>query len=39
MLEQSMTFVIVLASVFVGMLTRSEADQLRRERLEDAAAG
>jgi putative membrane protein len=39
MLEQSMTFVSVLASVFVGMLTRSEADQLRRERLEDAAAG
>lgn len=39
MLEQSMTFVIVLAGVFVGMLTRSEAEQLRRERLEEARAG
>jgi putative membrane protein len=38
MLEQSMTFVVVLASVFVGMLTRSEAEQQRRERLEEASA-
>jgi cytochrome c oxidase assembly factor CtaG len=39
MVEQSLTFVIVLAAVFIGMLARSEAEQLRRERLEDAAAG
>ena len=38
MVEQSLTFVIVLVTVFVGMLTRSEAEQLRRERLEDASA-
>jgi putative membrane protein len=38
MVEQSLTFVIVLVWVFVGMLTRSEAEQLRRERLEDASA-
>jgi putative membrane protein len=39
MLEQSMTFVIVLAGVFVAMLARSEAEELRRERLEEARAG
>jgi cytochrome c oxidase assembly factor CtaG len=38
MLEQSITFVIVLAGVFVGMLSRSEAEQQRRERLEEASA-
>jgi putative membrane protein len=38
MVEQSLTFVIVLVWVFVGMLTRSEAEQLRRERLEEASA-
>lgn len=39
MVEQSLTFVIALVVLFAGMLTRSEADELRRERLEDAAAG
>ena len=38
MVEQSLTFVIVLVAVFVGMLTRSEAEQRRQERLEDARA-
>jgi putative membrane protein len=38
MVEQSLTFVVVLAWVFVRMLAQSEADQQRRERLEDAAA-
>ena len=38
MVEQSLTFVIVLVWVFVGMLTRSEAEQRRRERLEEASA-
>jgi putative membrane protein len=38
MLEQSLTFVVVLAWVFVRMLAQSEAEQQRRERLEDAAA-
>jgi cytochrome c oxidase assembly factor CtaG len=38
MVEQSLTFVIVLVALFVQMLTRSEAEQRRRERLEDAAA-
>jgi putative membrane protein len=39
MVEQSLTFVIVLVSVFVAMLARSEAEERRRERLEEAAAG
>ena len=39
MAEQSLTFVIVLVAVFVRMLVRSEEEELRRERLEDAAAG
>jgi hypothetical protein len=30
--------VIVLVAVFVQMLARSEEEQRRRERLEDAAA-
>jgi putative membrane protein len=38
MVEQSLTFVIVLVSVFVGMLARSEAEERRRERLEEASA-
>ena len=38
MVEQSLTFVIVLAALFVRMLARSEAEERRRERLEDAAA-
>jgi putative membrane protein len=38
MVEQSLTFVIVLVALFVQMLTRSEAEQRRRERLEDAEA-
>jgi cytochrome c oxidase assembly factor CtaG len=39
MVEQSLTFVIVLVAVFVRMLTQSETEERRRERLEDAAAG
>jgi cytochrome c oxidase assembly factor CtaG len=38
MVEQSLTFVVVLVALFVQMLTRSEAEQRRRERLEDAQA-
>jgi putative membrane protein len=38
MAEQSLTFVIVLVAVFVRMLARSEEEERRRERLEDAAA-
>jgi putative membrane protein len=38
MVEQSLTFVIALAVLFVRMLAKSEADEQRRERLEDAAA-
>ncbi|HEX2232679.1 MAG TPA: cytochrome c oxidase assembly protein [Thermoleophilaceae bacterium] len=37
MVEQSLTFVLVLVAVFVGMLARSEAEERRRERLEEAA--
>jgi len=37
MVEQSLSFVIVLVAVFVGMLVRSEAEERRRERLEDTA--
>ena len=37
MVEQSLTFVIALTVLFVGILTRSEAEEQRRERLEDAA--
>lgn len=35
MVEQSFTFVIALAAIFTRMLTQSETDQKRRERLED----
>ena len=38
MVEQSVTFVIALVALFAGMLAQSEADERRRERLEDAAA-
>jgi cytochrome c oxidase assembly factor CtaG len=38
MVEQSLTFVVVLAALFVQMLSRSEIEQRRRERLEDAEA-
>jgi cytochrome c oxidase assembly factor CtaG len=36
MVEQSMTLVLVMVWVFVRMLTRSEQEELRRERLEEA---
>ncbi len=44
MVEQSFTFVIALVAIFVKMLTDSEKEEKRRERLEDleearAAAG
>jgi putative membrane protein len=38
MLEQSLTFVSVLAFVFIRILSRSEADERRSERLEEAGA-
>jgi putative membrane protein len=37
MVEQSLTFVIALVVLFSRMLVQSEAEQRRRERLEDAA--
>jgi putative membrane protein len=37
MVEQSISLVIALSVLFVASLTRSEEEQLRRERLEDAA--
>ncbi len=37
MVEQSITFVIALVVLFSRMLVQSEAEQRRRERLEDAA--
>jgi putative membrane protein len=36
MVEQSMTLVLVMVWVFVRMLARSEQEELRRERLEEA---
>jgi len=39
MVEQSVTFVIALAFLFSRMLTQSEVDEQRRERLEERAAG
>ncbi|MFN2617872.1 MAG: cytochrome c oxidase assembly protein [Thermoleophilaceae bacterium] len=39
MVEQSLTFVLVLAATFVRMLSRSEAEERRRERLEEASSG
>jgi putative membrane protein len=38
MVEQSLTFVLVLVWVFVRMLARSEEEERRRERLEEAAS-
>ena len=38
MVEQSITFVIALVFLFSKMLTQSEVDQQRSERLEDRAA-
>jgi cytochrome c oxidase assembly factor CtaG len=37
MVEQSLTFVIALVAVFTRMLVQSEAEERRRERLEEAA--
>jgi len=37
MVEQSLTFVLALVVLFLRMLARSEAEERRRERLEDAA--
>jgi putative membrane protein len=36
MVEQSLTLVLVMVWLFVRMLSRSEEDELRRERLEEA---
>ena len=36
MVEQSFTFVVALVVLFAGILTQSEIDERRRERLEDA---
>ena len=33
MVEQSLTFVLVLAALFIRMLTQSEVEEQRRERL------
>jgi putative membrane protein len=38
MVEQSLTFVLVLVAVLVRLLARSEDEERRRERLEEAAA-
>jgi putative membrane protein len=38
MVEQSIVLVLVFFALFVRMLRQSEEDELRRERLEDAAA-
>lgn len=38
MVEQSVTLVLVMVWQFTRMLTRSEEDELRRERLEEAQA-
>jgi putative membrane protein len=37
MVEQSLTLVLVMVTLFVGMLARSEAEERRRERLEERA--
>ena len=39
MVEQSVTFVIALAFLFSRMLTQSETDQTRLEKLEDGTGG
>jgi cytochrome c oxidase assembly factor CtaG len=38
MVEQSFTLVLVLVWLFIRMLSRSEQDELRRERLEETGA-
>ena len=38
MVEQSLTFVLVLVATFMRMLSQSELDEERRERLEEASA-
>jgi putative membrane protein len=38
MVEQSLTLVIVMVALFIATLARSEEEQRRRERLEDAQA-
>jgi putative membrane protein len=38
LVEQSFTLVIVMVALFVGMLARSEEEQRRKERLEEAEA-
>src|SRR4051812_42883266 len=38
MVEQSLTLAVVLVALFVRMLSRSETEQLRRERLEEREA-
>jgi putative membrane protein len=38
MVEQSLTLVIVMVVLFVGILARSEQEQRRKERLEEAEA-
>jgi hypothetical protein len=37
MAEQSFTLVLVMVALFVRALTKSEDEQVRRERLEDRA--
>jgi hypothetical protein len=37
MVEQSFTLVLVMVTLFIRALTKSEEEQLRRERLEDRA--
>jgi cytochrome c oxidase assembly factor CtaG len=37
MAEQSFTLVLVMVALFVRALTKSEEEQVRRERLEDRA--
>lgn len=37
MVEQSIVLVLVFFALFARMLRQSEEDELRRERLEDAA--
>jgi cytochrome c oxidase assembly factor CtaG len=37
MVEQSLTLVLVMVALFVRMLARSEAEERRRERLEERA--
>jgi cytochrome c oxidase assembly factor CtaG len=38
MVEQSLTLALVLVALFIRMLSQSETEQLRRERLEDRQA-